>query len=169
MKNSTDPMDSLYPSREVVFVCSGNTCRSPMAEGFARHFLKLHGLDDRWSASSLGIMAIDGLPATEFAVRVMLEHGIDISGHRSRRAESWNPPEGSLVLGMTREHVDRMKRLHSGEGTTILLLGEASLPFCRGEALEVPDPFGSGLSRYRGVAAIIREMTLGLVHGLGPC
>ena len=114
-----------------------------MAEGFARHFLKLHGLDDRWSASSLGIMAIDGLPATEFAVRVMLEHGIDISGHRSRR--------------------------HSGEGTTILLLGEASLPFCRGEALEVPDPFGSGLSRYRGVAAIIREMTLGLVHGLGPC
>ncbi|HOG14955.1 MAG TPA: hypothetical protein PLY39_07375, partial [Synergistales bacterium] len=147
----------------------GNTCRSPMAEGFARHFLKLHGLDDRWSASSLGIMAIDGLPATEFAVRVMLEHGIDISGHRTRRAESWAPPGGSLVLGMTREHVDRMKRLHSGEGTTILLLGEASLPFCRGEALEVPDPFGSGLSRYRGVAAIIREMTLGLVHGLGPC
>jgi len=66
----------------------------------------------------------------------MLEHGIDISGHRSRRAESWNPPEGSLVLGMTREHVDRMKRLHPGEDTTILLLGEASLPFCRGEALE---------------------------------
>jgi len=140
-----------------------------MAEGFARHFLKLHGLDDRWSASSLGIMAIDGLPATEFAVRVMLEHGIDISGHRTRRAESWAPPGGSLVLGMTREHVDRMKRLHSGEGTTILLLGEASLPFCRGEALEVPDPFGSDLCRYREVAAIIRGMILGLVRGLGTC
>jgi len=153
--------------REVVFVCSGNTCRSPMAEGFARHFLKLRGLDDRWKTSSLGVAAIEGLPATEFAVRVMLEHGIDISGHRSRRAESWTPPGGSLALGMTREHVDRMKRLPLGEGATIRLLGEASLPFCRGDALEVPDPFGSGLPRYREVAAIIREMTLGLVRGLG--
>ena len=140
-----------------------------MAEGFARHFLQLHGLDDRWSASSLGVMAIDGLPATGFAVKAMLEHGIDISGHRSRRAESWNPPEGSLVLGMTREHVDRMKRLHPGEDTTILLLGVASLPFRRGEALEVPDPFGSDLCRYREVAAIIRGMILGLVRGLGTC
>jgi len=160
-------MDSRGTLREVVFVCSGNTCRSPMAEGFARYFLKLHGIDDRWKTSSLGVTAFEGLPASELAVTVMLEYGIDISKHRSRRAESWNPPEGSLALGMTWEHVDRMKRLHPDEGTTILLLGEVSLPFCQDGTLEVPDPFGSDLPRYREVAAIIRKMTLGLVNGLG--
>jgi protein-tyrosine-phosphatase len=138
-----------------------------MAEGFMRYFLGLHGLTGGWNVSSSGVMAIEGLPAAELAIRVMSEHGIDISEHRSRPVSALSPSEGSLVLGMTREHVSRMKTLLPDRGLTICLLGEASRPFYGGEAPEVPDPFGSGLSRYREVAAIIRAMTLNLACILG--
>lgn len=99
------------PLKVMMFVCSGNTCRSPMAEGFMNHFLKIHGLDGIWGASSSGTMAIDGLPANGLAVRVMSENGIDISRHRSKPAGSWEPPEDSLFLGMTRDHVNCLRNL----------------------------------------------------------
>ncbi|HBG14904.1 MAG TPA: hypothetical protein DDW96_06255 [Synergistaceae bacterium] len=150
----------------MMFVCSGNTCRSPMAEGFMNHFLQIHGLDGMWITSSSGTMATDGLPANELAIRVMSEHGIDISRHRSKPAGSWEPPEGSLFLGMTREHVNCLKNLFPRRRGAVRLLGEASRPFYEGDILEVPDPFGCSLASYREVAGVIREMTMGLLDSL---
>jgi len=132
-----------------------------------RHFLGLHGLTGGWKVSSSGVWAIEGLSATESAVRVMSEHGIDISEHRSRPLSAWRPPEGSLALGMTRDHVSRMKTLLPNRGSVVCLLGEASRRFDSEEAPEVPDPFGFGLSRYREVAAILRGMILDLARTLG--
>jgi protein-tyrosine-phosphatase len=152
------------PLKVMMFVCSGNTCRSPMAEGFMNHFLKIHGLDGIWGASSSGTMAIDGLPANGLAVRVMSENGIDISRHRSKPAGSWEPPEDSLFLGMTRDHVNCLRNLFPRRRGAVCLLGEASRPFYVGDIIEVPDPFGGRLASYREIAGVSREMSMGLLN-----
>ncbi len=67
--------------KTILFVCTGNICRSPMAEGIFRHAVKGRGDYEVYSA---GVGAIDGLPPSEHAVRAVRELGIDISRQRSR-------------------------------------------------------------------------------------
>jgi protein-tyrosine-phosphatase len=75
--------------KKVLFVCSGNTCRSPMAKELFTRFLSCReggSLAYEYQASSAGIWAADGLPASPEALEVMREeYAIDLSGHRSRR------------------------------------------------------------------------------------
>jgi protein-tyrosine phosphatase len=85
-----------------LIVCTGNTCRSPMAEGLLRRTLADRGIDA--TVSSAGLL-FDGQPATDTAVDTLAERGIDIDGHRSRRISSELLGRADLVVGMTREHV----------------------------------------------------------------
>ncbi|MDT8283970.1 MAG: low molecular weight protein arginine phosphatase [Thermovirgaceae bacterium] len=153
--------------RILMFVCSGNTCRSPIAEGFTNYFLKNgdHGPD--WHACSAGTLASCGIPASDLAVRVMAEHGVDISRHRSSPLGSWTPPEGTLFFGMTRAHKDEIARIFPRRASSIFLLGEISAPPVRGVPAEVPDPYGSSIASYRKTAAMIRSMILSLLTSLG--
>lgn len=145
--------------RILMFVCSGNTCRSPMAEGFMNLFLED---GSRWKACSSGILTSRGLPASEFAVRVMSEYGVDISRHRSSAISDWDPPEGTLFFGMTSWHRDEIVRLFPGRSSSIFLLGEAAGFADKGNSAEVQDPFGSSINSYREIAGKIYEMTLAL-------
>ncbi len=153
-------------SRLIIFVCSGNTCRSPMAEGFTNHFLETAKAGGDWRACSSGTMAADGIPANEMAVRVMAEHGIDISRHRSSYAGSWEPPAGTLFFGMARDHVNALKTLFPSSMGSIHLLGEAVRPWYSGTLTEVPDPFGASIESYREIAGLLKEMTLALMKRL---
>jgi glycine hydroxymethyltransferase len=67
--------------KTILFVCTGNICRSPMAEGLFRQAVK--GRND-FRVLSAGVGAVDGLPPSEFATRALKELGIDISKQRSR-------------------------------------------------------------------------------------
>lgn len=150
-----------------MFVCSGNTCRSPMAEGFMNSFLEKDGMESLWRSRSAGILASRGVPASEFAVRVMSEYGVDISRHRSSSMADWEPPEGTLFLGMTLWHKEELIRTFPERGSRIFLLGEAAGFEDHGTPVEVPDPFGFSMASYRETAGRIREMTLALVSPLG--
>jgi protein-tyrosine phosphatase len=90
----------------ILVVCTGNICRSPMAEGFLRSLL-----GDRGAAgidvSSVGTSGWDGSPATDEAVEAGLERGIDISRHRARRLHPTHVLDAHLVIGMTAAHRDR--------------------------------------------------------------
>lgn len=87
---------------DVLMVCSGNTCRSPMAMVLLGHHLAELGVEARvHSAGTLGW----GGPATENSVAVMAERGLDLSGHESRRLDAGLVIGADLVLGMTRDHV----------------------------------------------------------------
>lgn len=138
---------------QVLLVCSGNTCRSPMAEALLRRLLTDAGRPDI-TVGSAGTAAIDGAPASEGAYLVGLEQGLDLSGHRARLLSPVLLSEADLVLTMSRGHVNRIEQL--GGAQHVFLLGEyAGLG---GASAEVRDPYGSDVEQYRATLAQLRVM-----------
>lgn len=130
---------------QLLLVCTGNICRSPMAEAIARRELASRGRDDV-QVTSAGTAAPDGAPASEGAYLVALEHGLDLSAHRARQLTTDLVAGADLVLGMSPHHVERAAAL-GGTGKAHLL-GEYAGRL--DEDAQVDDPFGGDLDEYRG-------------------
>ncbi|MGF7087538.1 protein-tyrosine phosphatase [Kroppenstedtia sanguinis] len=88
--------------KKVLFVCTGNTCRSPMAEALLRQKAMEEGI--RLEVRSAGISAVNGLSPSDAAVQVMKEKGIDHSSHRSRPLDAAMAAWADLILVMTEAH-----------------------------------------------------------------
>jgi protein-tyrosine-phosphatase len=128
----------------LLFVCTGNICRSPLAEAIARDALKRRERTDV-IVGSAGTGAWDGAPASEGAYLVGLEHGLDLSGHRARLLTRELVQGADLILTMARHHRARVHEL-GGDGRTFVLGEYAGLS---GEEAEVSDPFGGDIEIYR--------------------
>jgi protein-tyrosine-phosphatase len=129
---------------QVLFVCTGNICRSPMAEALARQVLAGHGRTDI-AVASAGTSAAEGSPASEGAYLVGLEKGLDLSEHSATYLTRAVVERADLILTMSPHHLDRAKAL-GGEGKVHLLGGYAGR---QGDDAEVEDPFGGELEDYR--------------------
>lgn len=125
-----------------LFVCTGNTCRSPMAEGIFNKIAKERGLDD--TAGSAGIFAAEGGSASKNAVDALAEKGADISGHKSRRVTPEMLAEYDEILTMTNSHADILRSALPQFGYKIRTLSESA-----GGSGEISDPFGGDLDAYR--------------------
>jgi protein-tyrosine-phosphatase len=130
--------------KQILFVCTGNTCRSPLAEALLRSKLQERGVDGV-TVGSAGTGAWDGAPASEGAYLVALEHGLDLSDHRARLLTRELATGADLVLTMARHHLARAEQL--GAGGSAHLLGEYAGR--EGSSAEVRDPFGGDLEGYR--------------------
>ena len=133
---------------KVLFVCSGNTCRSPLAEGLARKMAAQRGLTEITFASA-GTGALEGGGASEAAILVGLEQGIDLSAHRTRAVTQAMLTEADLVLVMGPHHLEAV-RIQGADDKAHLLDHYASSGDSAGA---VHDPFGGTLDAYRETAA----------------
>ena len=142
--------------RTVLFVCTANICRSPMAVGIFNALAEERGLPFR--AESAGVAALVGDLAASHACQVADELGIDIDAHRARQVEEAMLRNAELVLTMTPSHRDILHREFPGFREKVQSLPEYSL----GDAFGgIADPYGHNIGTYRASAReILRHVEL---------
>ena len=164
---------------KMLFICSGNTCRSPMAAALMKKALKERGIEG-WIVSSAGLMAVPGIPASENAKKALLEdHGLKIDDHLSRTVDLSMVAEHDYVIAMTLRHAQWLISRFGQHKDKIYFIGELlsdevknavaeylsakdpySLRYMRLyeekiKPYEVEDPYGSDLEVYKKVAGQI--------------
>ena len=141
----------------VVFVCTGNTCRSPLAMALARR-----AWPSGVRARSAGLQAMPGMPAAENARRAASERGADLADHRSGAVDTDVVAGATWLIGMTRSHVAQLNaRLGGRADVKVGLLGAPGVDLsgrATPEAEEVADPFGGDIDQYRAVADQIERL-----------
>lgn len=132
------------PRKKILVVCTGNSCRSPIAAGLLRKELKRHRLEREIEVTTAGILARDGGMATSEAVLVMKNREIDISDHRTRACRREEVLEADLILVMSQEHSDFLTGLVTGVKDKI-------------KVLYIKDPIGLGIPVYEEVVQELEE------------
>lgn len=120
--------------RVIAFVCTGNTCRSPMAEGIFNQKAQEQGIALR--AVSCGMAAVAGMPPSPNAVAVCREIGVDISEHRSRFLYDFQLGEFEKIYCMSQEHA-------------LILSQSVGVPPEKIQVLDIADPYGGSIEIYR--------------------
>ena len=159
--------DSRPESFRLLFACSGNTCRSPLAVALAER--ELVRLGWRVEVRSAGVSAARGEPASEGSLRAGQRHGLDLSAHRSRSVDDELLDWADLILVMSPGHLLRLAELG--------VAGKAALldAFARGEDeggdgsdAGVPDPFGGDDQDYEEAYQTLEELVGKALHQLEP-
>lgn len=164
MTQEETPAPPATTTYNLVFVCTGNTCRSPLAEALARKELA----ERDWPhvrVASAGMAASTGARASRHAVTVGERHGLDLSAHRSQPLTPGLLEWADLVLAMSPSHVHAMREMGAGE--KVALLGEfAAGPDDAGAP--VPDPFGGGEEEYEQTLRELRRLVGSALDRLAP-
>jgi protein-tyrosine-phosphatase len=142
---------------QVLFICSGNTCRSPVAAAILSERLKKEGICG-WLISSAGIDAIEGQEAAQYSKMLMKECGIDLSLHRSHVLDFKGVMSTDLILCMSQEHVSVICSQYPNYCGKVYRLSEMI-----GEQFDILDPFGGSYQDYFGmVVEISRIIEIGM-------
>jgi protein-tyrosine-phosphatase len=142
----------------ILFVCTGNICRSPMAEYLLRARL---GRGADWQTASAGLAAPVAVPASDEAVRVLGEQGIDLRPHRSRLVETEMVKAAAVVVVMTAFHAEQMEAVF-GEAVHDKLFLLRSFDDGAKEK-DLHDPIGAPVEVYRAVRDQIEAALPGLL------
>lgn len=142
--------------RKILFVCTGNSCRSVMAEGL---FKKL--TQDRageFEVSSAGISAIDGFPASPETIKAMKAEGVDVSGHVSRRLTVDMVRTSDKLFVMETMHKDWILRFVPEAKSKVFLLTDFHAPAYEDTGdVDIPDPIQMSDSFYQNVLSVISD------------
>ena len=134
----------------ILFVCTGNICRSPMATGLLRQRLTERGLEGQLHVFSTGVNAVDGYPASRNGVFVMAERGIDITGHIAHTVTGNDMVRSNLILTMSRWQAQTLRQSWPQYAWKVYLLSEMA-----GKRKDIEDPFGGTIDQYRAAADVI--------------
>lgn len=123
--------------KRILFVCTGNTCRSPMAEGLFRSLLYQKDLQEKYDCESAGLNALDGVPVSENAAEALRELDVDISDHTSRQLTPDMLSRFDVFAVMTNRHKQLLENA-GVDSDKIVILGGG-----------IDDPYGGDLEIYR--------------------
>lgn len=139
-------ISSIYPDRfsmkrvSILFVCMGNICRSPLAEGIFTRITEEAGAENRYSADSAGTGGWhQGDPPDRRSIATAKSHGIDISGQRARRIRHEDFTDFDLILGMDRANVAELRKI-APTSANIHLFAD----FALGTGEDIADPYYGG-------------------------
>ncbi len=138
---------------DVLFVCSGNTCRSPMAACLFNAYCAARALP--YAAESAGLYAADGAPASDGAFTAMKERGLSLSRHAAQPVTSALLRGTRLALCMSEAHAAALRQRFPQATTPIEALSPA-----------LPDPYGGSAAVYRQTADALEALLPGLIERL---
>ena len=149
----------------ILFVCSGNICRSPLAQGVFEDIVRREGLDGETLVDSAGTHAFyhEGDPPDPRAQRSALARGLDISGQRSRMVEPEDCQKFDYVLVADEGHLRALRRLCSGEPEKVRLLMDYAPEM---PEREIPDPYYGGPGGFEHAMDLIEEASEGLLKDI---
>lgn len=139
----------------VVFVCTGNICRSPMAEGILKDLVldevKNNNQIIPIEVISAGTYAMDGNPASRYAVEVAAGYGIILNFHRSKHISDTRIKNAGLILTMERSHTEYIKKLWPDSDAVFELKSFGLEKICDSFSTEIADPIGRDFDYYQSV------------------
>ncbi|PDQ17535.1 protein tyrosine phosphatase [Mesorhizobium sanjuanii] len=153
---------SAKPINSILFVCLGNICRSPLAEGVLRAVLAERGLDVLLDSAATSGWEVGSAPDPR-SVAIAARHGIDISGQTARKVTVEDFHCFDLILGMDRSNVRDLRALAPAAMRNRVHL---FLEFADGKARDVPDPYYEGQEAFVLVYRMIREASETLARRL---
>ncbi len=144
---------------KIIFICTGNTCRSPMAEGLLRERMP-ESWSDRIEISSAGVFASGGLPAAGEGVEALQEKEIDISAHSSTLLTDDIIEDSDLIVTMTGGHASFVLSMVPEASGKVLVIG--TLDRDRDDP-DIDDPIGQGIEVYRQTRDELEKLTTLLI------
>ena len=133
--------------KKLLFVCTGNTCRSPMAEVIFNSLAVQQGLD--WRAESAGVAAVGDRPASPNAIRAVAEIGLDLNMHRTRFLPAIDLNEYSLFVALSEEHADILRSIGIPADYLRVLHRATNADDIYDLRMDIADPYGGDLNDYR--------------------
>lgn len=137
----------------VLFVCTGNVCRSPMAAALFNARARRAGEDQLYVARSAGTWALENQPASGHAITAMAERGIDLSAHRGRTITHDLIGQAAVVMVMTRSHRDALASEFSTARAKTHLMSELI-----DRTFDIADPYGNTLAEYQDCVASLANL-----------
>jgi protein-tyrosine phosphatase len=146
-------------TRKILFVCSGNICRSPLAEAVLEQKLEERGVADRFSVDSAGTVADHlGQQSDPRMRRIAAERGVRID-HRARRVTRADMSLFDIVIGMDARHMSTLRSLVDGRDVEVRKMREfdPTVDSGEGEAPDVPDPWYGGMDGFERVYEMVER------------